>query len=118
MQVATLGEIFAHPGFICIFLSILITVANILIGVSILPEDKRKRSYRLHRVVYLAVVASYITFLWVTHSLAGNGWLNYVVLIYFIFVIPMTRKINVTTHAVLSSFGLVLLVGVGAFGVF
>jgi hypothetical protein len=29
-------------------------VANILIGVSILPEDKRKRSYRLHRVVYLA----------------------------------------------------------------
>ena len=118
MQVATLGEIFAHPGFICIFLSILITAANILVGVSILPEDKRKRSYRLHRVVYLAVVASYIMFLCVTYSLAGNGWLNYAVLAYFIFVIPMTRKINVTTHAVLSSFGLVLLVGVGAFGVF
>jgi hypothetical protein len=30
----------------------------------------------------------------------------------------MTRKVNVTTHAVLSSLGLVLLVGVGAFGVF
>jgi O-antigen ligase len=118
MQVATLEEIFTHSGFICIFLSILITVANILIGVSILPEDKRKRGYRLHRVVYLAVVVSYVMFLWVTHSLAGNGWMNYAVLIYFIFVIPMTRKVNVTTHAVLSSLGLVLLVGVGAFGVF
>lgn len=119
MQATTLEGIFTHPAFICIFLTILISIANILVGVSIRPKgkDKRGKGYQLHRMLYCAVLASYTMFLWVTYSLAGNVWLNYAVLAYFLFVIPISRKVNITIHAVLASIGLVLLIGVATFNV-
>ena len=117
MQVATLEGLFGHLSFIFIFLTILITIANILIGVSILPQDKRKKRYKVHRLTYYAVVILYVLFLWVTHSHTKNAWPNYGVLVYFLFVIPITRRINITLHAVLASVGLVLLVAVATFSV-
>ena len=117
MQVATLEGLFLAPNFILIFLTILFTITNILIGVSLLPQDKRKKGFKIHRLTYYAVVICYGIFLWVSHSITKNGWLNYAVLIYFLFVIPVTRRINITLHAILASVGLVLLVGVASFSV-
>ena len=118
MQKATLGALFLDPSFIIIFFVILGTVANILIGVSMLPQDKRKKRFKIHRLTYYTVVICYGMFLWASHySLTKHGWLNYMVLTYFLFVIPITRKINITLHAILASVGLVLLVGVASFNV-
>lgn len=117
MQATTLEGLFSHPSFLLILLTILITIGNILIGVSILPQDKRKKGYRVHRLVYGAVVVSYSMFLLVTHTLVGDAWLNYAVLAYFLIVIPVSRRMNITLHAVLASVGLVLLVAVAAFSV-
>lgn len=117
MQVMTLEALFGRPSFIFILLTILITIANILVGISILPQDKRKKGYKVHRLIYYAVVVCYGMFLWVTYSLTKNEWPNYVVLAYFLFVIPITRRINITLHAVLASVGLVLLVFVATFSV-
>ena len=115
MQATTLEGIFGNPSFILIFLTILITTANILVGVSILPQDKRQKGYKLHSIIYYAVVICYCVFLWVTHSQSLNGWPNYAVLAYFLFVVPVARRINVTLHAVLASVGLALLVGIATF---
>jgi len=60
--------------------------------------------------VYFAGVAAFIGFLVVTQKLLHNSIFNYVVLIYFLTVVPFSRKMNVTAHAILSSVGLVLLV--------
>jgi len=115
MQATTLEGVFGNPSFILIFLTILIATANILVGVSILPQDKRQKGYKLHSIIYYAVVICYCVFLWVTHSQSLNGWPNYAVLAYFLFVVPVARRINVTLHAVLASVGLVLLVGIATF---
>ena len=117
MRVTTLEGLFGQPNFILILLTILITVANILVGVSILPKDKRKNVYKVHRLIFYAVIICYGMFLWVTYSLNTSQWSNYLVLAYFIFVIPITRRINITLHAVLASVGLVLLIIVAAFSV-
>ena len=117
MKATTLEGLFGYPSFIFILLAILITITNILVGVSILPQDKRKKGYKVHRLIYYAVVICYGVFLWVTYSVAKNEWLNYVVLLYFLFAIPITRRINITLHAVIASVGLVLLIAVAAFNV-
>ena len=118
MKTATLGGLFLEPSFIFIFLTVLLTITNILIGVSMLPQDKRKKRFKIHRLTYYTVVICYGMFLWASHySLTKHGWLNYTVLTYFLFVIPITRKINITLHAILASVGLVLLVGVASFNV-
>ncbi len=118
MQATSLGEIFSHPSFLTLLATILMVIANIIIGVSILPKDVRQKRYKLHRLVYWMVLASFGGFLAVTHRLIGNTLFNYAVLLYFLTVIPLSRKWNVTAHAIIASLGLVLLVGIAAFSLF
>jgi len=117
MQATTLKGLFLDPSFIIIFFVIIGTTVNILIGVSILPEDKRKKGFKAHRLTYYFIVFNYVVFLWISHSPARNGWFEYAVLMYFLLVIPMTRRINITFHAILASLGLILLIGVASFSV-
>ena len=117
MQATTLQGLFLDPRFIIILFVILGTVVNILIGVSILPEDKRQKGFKAHRLTFYFVVLSYVMFLWVSHSPTKNGWFEYAVLVYFPLIIPITRRINITFHAILASLGLILLVGVASFSV-
>ena len=117
MQATTLKGLFLDPSFIIILFVILGTIVNILIGVSILSEDKRKKGFKAHRLTFCFVVLSYGLFLWVSYSPAKNEWFEYAVLVYFLLVIPITRRINITFHAILASLGLILLVGVASFSV-
>ena len=117
MHATTLAGLFVDPSFIFVMLTILAMIANILVGVSIIPQDKRKKGYKIHRIIYYTVVVCYCMFLWITYSFDKNGWLNYAVLLYFLFAIPITRRINITLHAVIASVGLVLLIAVATFGV-
>ena len=117
MQFSTLTELFSHPSFISILTVILIVIGNIMIGVSILPKDRRKRGYKFHRWVYLLVIVGYSFFLISNHYLLGDFLLAWFVLLYFLIVIPLSRKMNITLHAIMSSVGLVLLILVAAFNV-
>ena len=117
MQKATLGALFLDPSFIIILFVILGTVANILIGVSMLPQDKRKERFKIHRFTFYIILICYGIFLWISYSSSVMSWLQYFILAYFLFVIPITRRINITLHAVLASVGLVLLVGMASFSV-
>ena len=117
MQATTLTRLFLDPSFIIIFFVILGTIVNILVGVSILPEDKRTKGFKAHRLTFYFIVLSYVMFLWVSYSSTKNGWFEYGVLVYFLLVIPITRRINITFHAILASLGLILLVGVASFSV-
>jgi len=118
MQATSLGDIFSHPSFIAILITILTVIANIMVGVSMLPKDTRQKRYKLHRIVYGAFLVAFAVFLTVTHRLLGNSWFNYFVLAYFLTIVPLSRKWNVTAHAIIASIGLVLLVGVAAFSIF
>lgn len=118
MQATRLSELFTHPSFLAILVAILIVIANIMIGVSMLPKDVRKKRYKLHRYVFWACLLTLGIFLTVTHRLIGNSIFNYLVVAYFAILIPLSGKWNVTVHAIISSIGLVLLVGIATFSLF
>ena len=110
MHTTTLEELFLNPGFLSVFFAILITIANVLIGVSILLEDKRRKRYKIHRYVFFSVLVCYLYFLGWNHYYHGeNSLINYIVFIYFAFIIPISRKANIKAHAIVASVGLVLL---------
>ena len=117
MQTGTLGGLFLDSRFIFIFLTIILTIANILVGVSMLPKDIRKKRFKIHRFTFYIILICYGIFLWISYSSSVMSWLQYFILAYFLFVIPITRRINITLHAVLASVGLVLLVGMASFSV-
>ena len=115
MPIKTLGELFSHPGFICLFIAILIVVINIIVGVSISPKDKRKKGYGVHRFLYYASIIFFAAYLIVSHYLQGNGVYEYFVMVYFLLAVPWSRKINVTLHAIITSTGLVFFLGLFVF---
>ena len=110
MQPTTLEDLFLNPGFLAVFFAILATISNVMVGVSMLPDDKRRKRYKVHLYVFFAVLASYLFFLIWNHFAYGtNSLFNYFVFIYFFAIIPLSRKANVTSHAIIASVGLVLL---------
>ena len=114
MPPTTLEDLFSSPGFLAIFLTILLTIANIMVGVSILPSDKREKGYRLHSLLFGAVVAGYVLFLFHLYQSNRNSVFAYLVFAYLIFAVPLARRINVTLHAIIASVGLVLITVVAA----
>ena len=108
MQPTTLEGLFSSPSFLTIFFSFLLTILNVMVGVSMLPSDNRKKRYWLHRIVYGAVIVSFALFLIQKHLDQQNSILNFLVFGYLLLAVPITRRINITLHAVISSIGLVL----------
>ena len=115
MQAATLEQFFFSPNVFFVFLAILTCIANIIIGVNILPRDKREKGYKLHKYVFWLGVIWYSFFLGFNHTRLGNGYWEYFILIYFLLVIPWSRKINITLHAIITSLGVIMLVGLITF---
>ena len=114
MPPTTLEDLFSSPGFLAIFFTVLLTIANIMVGVSILPSDQRKKGYRLHRLLFGAVIASYALFLIHLYQVDRTSVFAYIVFAYLFLAVPVTRRLNVTLHAVIASVGLVLITVVAA----
>ncbi len=115
MQATTLEGLFFNPRFISVFAVILITIGNVMVGVSMLPRDKRKVRYRLHKNIYFLVLACFAVHLGFNHVAGRNTWLHYAIFLYFLFVIPLSPRSNETLHAILASVGLVLITALAAF---
>ena len=108
MQPSTLEGLFSSPSFLVIFFTFLLTIANVMVGVSMLPSDNRKKRYRLHRIIYAAILATFLLFLTLKQINGQNSILNYVVFGYFLLIVPISKRLNITLHAVISSVGPVL----------
>ena len=67
MHITTLEDLFLNPGFLFVFCALLLTIANVMVGVSMLPKDMRKKRYVLHRYVFYAVLICYLGFLGWNH---------------------------------------------------
>ncbi|MCA9484622.1 MAG: hypothetical protein KC553_12890 [Nitrospina sp.] len=117
MQPQTLGELFGDPGFLALFFSILLVIGNIMVGVGMLPGDRRRKFYKAHRLVYFLVMVTFSVYLWLAWREDKANLVHYFVYGYFLTAIPFTRRIHETLHAVLASVGLVLLVVLVAFGI-
>ncbi len=111
MNPATLQELFSSPGFLAIFFAILLTIANIVVGVSILPRRQREREkgFWIHRLLFAAVILCYAVFLFYLHQISRPSIFANIVFGYLLLAVPLSRRLNVTLHAVIASVGLVLI---------
>ena len=80
-----------------------------MIGVSMLPSDNREKRYFLHRILYGSVIVSFVMFLIQKYFESENSILDYTVFVYLLLIVPLSKRLNVTLHAVISSIALVLI---------
>ena len=86
-----------------------------MVGVSILPHDQREKGYRIHRILFGAVIISYTLFLFHLYQIGQISIFANIVFGYLLIVVPFSRRLNVTLHAVIASVGLVLISMVAVF---
>ena len=108
MPPTTLEGLFASSSFLTIFFAFLLTIVNVMVGVSMLPSDNRKKRYLLHLMLYGAIIVSFNVFLIQKYFVGENSILNYTVFVYLVLIVPLSKRLNVTLHAVISSIALVL----------
>ena len=109
MPPTTLEDLFSSVNFLTIFIAFLLTIVNVMVGVSMLPSDNRKKRYLLHRILYGSVMICFVLFLFQNHLESANSFLDYTVFGIFLIVVPLSRRLNVTLHAIISSIALVLI---------
>ena len=72
-------------------------------------QKKTKPMLRVHAVLYVAVLGALMAYLVLNGTHGENSLLDYLVGLYFITLVPLSRKWDVVTHACITVIGLVLL---------
>lgn len=102
-------QVRASPSLIWVAAAICLHIMNVFLGLAMAFQKKTKSMIRVHAVLYVAVLAALIAYLLMNGTHGENTLLDYLVGLYFITLIPLSRKWDVVIHAFITVIGLVLL---------
>jgi len=102
-------QVRASPSLIWVAAAICLHIMNVFLGLAMAFQKKTKSMIRVHAVLYAAVLASLIAYLVLNGTHGDNSLLDYGVGLYFITLVPLSRKWDVVVHAFITVIGLVLL---------
>jgi len=104
-----ISKITSSPSLPWVFAAIGFHIVNIFLGAYMGFFKRTKPLLRTHLSGYLAVVACFLGFLVYQRIHSGLTIWEYLIFLYFITVIPLSKRWDVLLHAFLSIVGLTLL---------
>ena len=102
-------QISGSPSLVWVVSAICFQMINVLLGAFMAFQHKSPVLIRAHRFLYFAVLFSLGFFLVMNGVHLGNSIWDYLVFIYFITVIPLSKKWDVLAHAFFALMGLTFL---------
>jgi len=109
MEPGILSKISASPSLVWVMVAIGFHVMNVFLGASMAFMKKTPSLYRMHRLLYFAILLSLAMFLVLNYIHGSNDVWEYLIGAYFITVIPLSKRWDVMIHAFFSIIGLTLL---------
>ena len=97
------------PSLIWLLPAIGFHVVNIFMGVFMAFQKKTPAIVRVHSFLYYGVLLSLVNFLIMNQVHGENTIWDYLVFVYFITVVPISKRWDVMIHAFVSLIGLTLL---------
>jgi len=104
-----LSKITSSPSLPWVFTAIGFHIVNIFLGTYMGFFKRTKPLLRTHLAGYIVVVACFLGFLIIQRLHSGLTILEILIFLYFIIVIPLSKRWDVLLHAFLSIVGLTLL---------
>ncbi|CAI2717230.1 hypothetical protein [Nitrospina watsonii] len=104
-----IDQVQASPSLIWVAATICLHIINVFIGLSLGFQKKTPSLVRTHLLVYGAVLFSLASYLVINGIHHENTIWDYLVALYFITIIPLSRKWDVVLHAGITVMGLVFL---------
>ncbi|MFQ5449679.1 MAG: hypothetical protein ACE5E9_03570 [Nitrospinaceae bacterium] len=109
MDPELIEKITASPSLPWVFTAIGFHVINAFLGTFMAFVDRTDLLVKIHRWVYISVLVSLAGFLVLNHIHSANTPWDYLIFIYFITIIPISKRWDVLVHALFSIVGLTLL---------
>ena len=97
------------PSLIWVIAAILFNISNVFLGLYMTFFKKDPRLIRMHLYLYIAIVTCLILFLVMNGVHSENTIWEYLISLYFITLVPLSRKWDVLIHALITIVGLTLL---------
>ena len=102
-------QVSESPSLIWVIAAILFNIANVFLGLYMTFFKKEKRLIRMHLYLYIAIVTCLVFFLIMNGVRSENTIWEYLIGLYFITLVPISRKWDVLIHALVTIVGLTLL---------
>ena len=104
-----LDQVQASPSLVWVAATICLHIINVFLGLAMGFQKKTPGMVRAHLMVYIGVLAGLGSYLVINGIHSENSVWDYLVALYFITLIPLSRKWDVVLHAGVTVLGLILL---------
>jgi hypothetical protein len=106
---AIISKISSSPAMPWVLAAICVHIVNIFLGAYLGFFKRTKTLLRTHLAGYIVVVACFLGFLIIQRLHTGITLWEILIFLYFIIIIPLSKRWDVLLHAFLSIVGLTLL---------
>ncbi|MDH3257351.1 MAG: hypothetical protein OEM27_07020 [Nitrospinota bacterium] len=109
MFASVFPQVSESPSLIWVIAAIIFNIVNVFLGLYMAFFKKEPRLIRTHLYLYIAILTCLILFLVMNGVHSENTIWEYLIGLYFITLVPLSRKWDILIHALISIVGLTLL---------
>ncbi len=105
----SITQITASPSLVWLAVAIGFYIINIFLGLFMAFRKKTAQSLKIHRFLFYTIVFCLGYYLLMNQTHDENTLLDYLVCLYFITIVPYSKRWDVLIHAFIAAIGLTLL---------
>ena len=109
MEPTLIPKITSSPSLVWIVSAIGFYIINIFLGLFMAFRKRTAQSLKIHRLLFYTIVFCLGYYLIMNQVHDENSWLDYLIGLYFITLIPYSQRWDILVHALVAVVGLTLL---------
>ena len=109
MEPMLIPKITSSPSLVWIVSAIGFYIINIFLGLFMAFRKRTAQSLKIHRLLFYTIVFCLGYYLLMNQVHDENSWLDYLIGLYFITLIPYSKRWDILVHAFVAVVGLTLL---------
>ena len=109
MEPMLIPKITSSPSLVWIVSAIGFYIINIFLGLFMAFRKRTAQSLKIHRLLFYTIVFCLGYYLLMNQVHDENSWLDYLIGLYFITLIPNSKRWDILVHALVAVVGLTLL---------
>ena len=109
MEPTLIPKITSSPSLVWIVSAIGFYIINIFLGLFMAFRKRTAQSLKIHRLLFYTIAFCLGYYLLMNQVHDENSWLDYLIGLYFITLIPYSKRWDILVHALVAVVGLTLL---------
>ncbi len=109
MESTLIPKITSSPSLVWVVCAIGFYIVNIFLGLFMAFRKRTAQSLKIHRLLFYTIVFCLGYYLIMNQTHDENGLLDYLICLYFITILPYSKRWDVLIHAFVGAIGLILL---------